>query len=91
LGNRRLAIVPTSNGALERIATAAYHYIDFALFFREPLKVVTQRCSTSVRPRGLAPLFRTASGGIVKDDGPNASLTGVMAKMLDPYPPSSGA
>lgn len=31
----------------------------------------------------LAPLFRSAADGIVKDDGPDASLAGVIAKALD--------
>jgi Family of unknown function (DUF6161) len=31
----------------------------------------------------LAPLFRSAADGIVKDDGPDASLAGVIAKAID--------
>jgi hypothetical protein len=31
----------------------------------------------------LAPLFRSASDGIVKDEGPDASVAGVLAKLLD--------
>jgi uncharacterized protein DUF6161 len=31
----------------------------------------------------LAPLFRSAADGIVKDDGPDASLAGIIAKALD--------
>ncbi|QOZ69141.1 DUF6161 domain-containing protein [Bradyrhizobium arachidis] len=44
------------------------------------------KVEASDRALVLAPLFRTASDGIVKDDGPDASLTGVMAKMLDLKP-----
>lgn len=31
----------------------------------------------------LAPLFRSAADGIVKDDGPDASLAGIIAKAID--------
>jgi len=34
----------------------------------------------------LAPLFRTASDGIVREDGPDASVAGLMAKILDLKP-----
>lgn len=32
----------------------------------------------------LAPIFRTAADGIVKDDGPDATLAGIIAKTLEP-------
>ncbi|MHC2618832.1 ElaB/YqjD/DUF883 family membrane-anchored ribosome-binding protein [Bradyrhizobium huanghuaihaiense] len=44
------------------------------------------KVEASDRALVLAPLFRTASDGIVKDDGPDASLTGVVAKILDLKP-----
>lgn len=44
------------------------------------------KVEASDRALVLAPLFRTASDGIVKDDGPDASLTGVVAKLLDLKP-----
>jgi hypothetical protein len=31
----------------------------------------------------LAPLFRSAADGIVKDEGPDASLAGIIAKAID--------
>ena len=31
----------------------------------------------------LAPIFRTAADGIVKEEGPDASLAGVIAKLID--------
>ncbi|WP_376707299.1 MULTISPECIES: DUF6161 domain-containing protein [Bradyrhizobium] len=34
----------------------------------------------------LAPLFRTAADGIVKEEGPDASLAGIIAKALDSKP-----
>lgn len=31
----------------------------------------------------LAPIFKSASDGIVRDDGPDTSLGGVLAKLID--------
>jgi hypothetical protein len=44
------------------------------------------KVETSDRALILAPLFRTASDGIVKEEGPDASVAGLMAKMLDLKP-----
>lgn len=35
------------------------------------------------RPLVLAPLFRSASDGIVKNDGPDSSAAGLLAKLID--------
>jgi hypothetical protein len=44
------------------------------------------KIESSDRALILAPLFRTASDGIVREDGPDASVAGLMAKILDLKP-----
>jgi hypothetical protein len=41
------------------------------------------KLEASDRTLVLAPLFRSAADGIVKDDGPDASLAGIIAKAID--------
>jgi hypothetical protein len=42
-----------------------------------------QKVDASERSLVLAPIFRAAADGIVKEEGPEASLAGIVAKMLD--------
>jgi hypothetical protein len=42
-----------------------------------------QKVDASERSLILAPIFRAAADGIVKEEGPDASLAGIVAKMLD--------
>jgi hypothetical protein len=42
-----------------------------------------QKIEPSDRALVLAPLFRSASDGIVKDDGPDATLAGIIARVVD--------
>ena len=42
-----------------------------------------KKVETSDRALILAPIFRTAADGIVKEEGPDSSLAGVIAKLID--------
>lgn len=42
-----------------------------------------QKIEPTDRALVLAPLFRSASDGIVKDDGPDATLAGIIARVVD--------